>query len=266
MNLYQRFLRFSKRPSEKSRSSAVATAAKQPIEIHISPRKIACSLSGLVCFLVCASTVGQLHRYLWAGGKIAGKISALEKLFFVDLENNIPSAYSAFALLLCSVLLSVIAVVRLQQHDRFARHWQILAFIFLYLALDELVAIHELTIEPLRHKLGASGVLYYTWIVPGAILVLIFGLSYLKFLWALPQKIRRLFILAGITFIGGALMMEFPEGWIEANYGKNTIAFLSLVTLEETLEMLSIIIFIYALLIYIRSYVQKVISLKLNDP
>jgi hypothetical protein len=235
MSLYRRFWQSSKNFSEQPQASTVVAASDQPIEIGISPRKIVRILSGLIGFLVCASTLGQLHRFLLADGKI----SPLGELFFVDSENNIPSTYSALALLLCSALLGVIAIVRSQQHDRFARHWRILSFIFLWLFLDELLSIHELAIEPLRHLLKAGGAFYYTWIVPGAILLLIFCLSYLKFLWALPQKIRRLFILSGAIFALGALFLELPEGWIEATSGKRSVLFLLLVTLEETLEMIS---------------------------
>ncbi|MBD3887130.1 hypothetical protein IFO70_36615 [Phormidium tenue FACHB-886] len=245
--------------SEVGSSTDLSAVADPDVAINLSATKIAGSLKWLVTGLICASILSQV--YFRSTNHSAG---GLVQLFFVDSENNIPSVYSGFALLFCGILLGIITVAQSQQRQPFVRHWRILSFIFFYLAVDELASIHELAIEPLRGLLKVGGILYYTWVVPAAILLVIFALSYLKFLRALPRKIRRLFIQSGLLYVMGALVTELPEGWVEATYTQKSLLFTFLVTFEEALEMGSIVLFLYTLLLYIRTYIRKPIQLYIN--
>src|SRR5687768_9580440 len=51
---------------------------------------------------------------------------------------------------------------------------------------------------------------------------------------------------------GGALGMELVGGFLTDTGGQATLAYLDATTTEESLEMLGVVIFIYALLDYIR--------------
>lgn len=126
------------------------------------------------------------------------------------------------------------------------------------LSLDEFMSFHERLIEPLQNSLNTSGFLYYAWVIPGTIFVLIFLLAFLRFITTLPTKIKRLFIIAGTIYVSGAIGMEMLGGYYTNLYGEKNIIYAILTTIEEFLEMLGIVIFIYALMSYISTYIKGI--------
>ncbi len=141
---------------------------------------------------------------------------------------------------------------------RYKHHWKILSFIFLYLSLDEAGELHEKLINPLRSLLNATGFLYFTWVVPVGILVVIFLFSYTKFLFHLPVSTRKLFVAASALYIGGALGMELVGAYQASTAGEDNILYQIIVTVEESLEMLGIVVFIHGLISYIKTYLGGV--------
>ena len=75
-----------------------------------------------------------------------------------------------------------------------------MAFIFLFLFVDELASIHERVSLP-EGLIKAEGLLYFSWIIPYGIGVLVFVTVYLKFLMKLSSDIRVLFVIAGTIFV-----------------------------------------------------------------
>ncbi|MEG4293219.1 hypothetical protein Q5692_34700 [Microcoleus sp. C2C3] len=128
--------------------------------------------------------------------------------FNLDAEKNIPTLYSCLALLFSSFLLGAIAYAKNLDSDRYKNHWKILSFIFFFLSLDEAGSLHEMLIEPMRGLLNATGVFYFTWIVPIGFLVAIFLFSYSKFVLHLPVSTKKLFVAACALYIGGSIGME----------------------------------------------------------
>lgn len=86
---------------------------------------------------------------------------------------------------------------------------------------------------------------------------MIFLLGFLGFIKALPQKTRNLFIKAGTLYVGGALGMELIDGYYAKIYAQNNITYFVLTTIEESLEMFGILVFIYALLSYIKLHIEQ---------
>lgn len=95
------------------------------------------------------------------------------------------------------------------------------------------------------------------------IFVLVCLLSFVRFLAALPARIRRLILIAGTVYVGSALGVEMLDGYYAQMYSNDNMMYSILTTIEESMEMLGIIIFIYALLSYIGSY-MKGLNLKVN--
>ena len=120
--------------------------------------------------------------------------------------------------------------------------------LFLFLAVDEGTAIHEKIGSFLERYMDAQGALYFLWVVPYGVAALVFSLAYSKFVWELPQVTRLRFITAGAIFLVGALGIEMLGAREADLHGTNTITYCLLFTVEEMLEMLGIILFIYALL------------------
>ena len=105
--------------------------------------------------------------------------------------------------------------------------------------------------------LGTLGYFHWllsvAWVPFGAIFVLIVALAYLRFLAALPVKTKYLFLIAGTLYVGGALGIEILGGRHTYLYGRENFVYAMFVACEEGLEMLGVVVFIYALLSHLGS-------------
>ena len=169
----------------------------------------------------------------------------------VDCEHNLPTWFSSSLLLLCSVLLGVITSAKKKYGEPHVLYWGILSLIFALMSVSEALPISELLTGPLRDWLTTGGLFYYAWVIPGGIFVAVFGLVYLRFIFVgLDSKFRWLFVSAGLIYVSGSLGLEMAGGLQDELYGKSNLTYAALVTLEEFLEMLGAILFLYALMLY----------------
>ncbi len=233
--------------------SQITSSSPRDLSFSLSPEKTTRFLVILVSSLVLCSLFFQFCVYFLPDYPLRDTFAPI---FNVNVEQNIPTLYSWSALLFCAVLLAVIARAKKLVSDRYVNYWRVLAVIFAYLSLDEAVSIHEKFIDPLRNSLNTSGFLYYAWVIPGAIFAIAVFLGFLKFINALPPKTKRLFLTAGTVFIGGAIGMELLAGVHDELYTQKTFVTSVLTSIEEFMEMMGIVIFIYALLSYIRSEIN----------
>jgi hypothetical protein len=136
-------------------------------------------------------------------------------------------------------------------------HWLFLGLIFLGLSLDEFIQLHEQGIRPIRETFDTGGFLYYPWIAPAALLTIIVGIAYLKFVQDLIGETRWVFILAGLLFVGGALGMEaiggkYFDSVMRLQENQYDLIYLSLTHLEELLEMSGIVLFLHVGMRYVQ--------------
>ena len=178
------------------------------------------------------------------------------RLFSLDKEANVPTWFSSSMLLLCSILLFVIALIKRSNNEPYTLHWFILALTFLGLSLDETAIIHEMSIKPLQAMFHTTGMLKFAWVIPGSVFVMLFFIGYYKFLMNLVRKHRHLFLSAGFIYVLGAICVESLSGWASDLYGKSSQIYGMIITLEEGLEMVGIIIFIHALLLILMPYLK----------
>ncbi|HUS67981.1 MAG TPA: hypothetical protein VMZ28_25785 [Kofleriaceae bacterium] len=165
------------------------------------------------------------------------------ELVSLSYEGNLPTWLSSSLLLACAVALVAIARAPGAQ-GAYRRHWALLGVLFGYLSIDESVELHE----RLNLLVDLDGPLYFGWIVPAAAVVAALGLVYLRFLLALPARLRRRFVVAGAIYVGGALLMEVPLGlWVEA-HGDGGLGYALIDFAEELLEMIGASLFLFALL------------------
>lgn len=213
-------------------------------------------LIAVISCLVTLNLIGIFYQYVLNGERASDII----QLFTLNAEANIPSIYSSYALLLCSFLLAIIAKSKHQAKNRYRTHWKFLALLFLYLAIDEGASIHEVSIGKTRTILNTDGFFYYAWVIPAIILFSLFALVYLKFVLSLPKKTRSLCVLCAAMFISGAIGVEMICGQIVTLQGSDdNLTYALMATAEETLEMVAIAIFVYALLNYLEKYINPVI-------
>ena len=217
------------------------------MELRVDARKLALSLMVFAILLVVAHITGAILSYVFHHEQVFGLIDT----FDMNVENNVPTFFSTFNLVACATLLSIIAIQ--SSIARNARYWKWLAIIFLFLAVDEDASLHELLIEPVRDNLHVTGALYFAWVIPYGLALLVVGLLYFRFVWSLPVRTRRLFLAAGSLYLAGAMGFESVGAWYYSQHGEiEDLSYALLVAAEEFLEMSGVILFIYALLGFLR--------------
>jgi hypothetical protein len=169
--------------------------------------------------------------------------SPLVPLLSLSEEANLPTWYSSMLLFSCAAALAAIAIDARRSGGRFMRHWAVLAAVFLYMSLDETAQLHE----RLNSLWSLRGVFYFSWIIPVGIIVLLLGLAYLRFLIHLPAPTRWRFVIAGVLYVGGALVMEMPLGVWATRHGEDNLGYMLIDAVEESLEMFGATLFLLAL-------------------
>ena len=231
-------------------------------KITISPKKVVRTLLLTVLFLSVCFIIGQISRHVFGHGSLKGFVP----LFDLNQEANIPTWYSSLVLFFCSVLLFVVASLIKNSNGEYVTHWRLLALVFLCLSIDEACGIHEMATVPLRDALQVSGLLHHTWIIVGLGFMIVFLVVFIPFLMHLPKRTFYLFVLAGFIFVSGAIGIESIGG----NYlgraeqvGANDsvaweiepdLLYSGIYFVEELLEMLGIVLFVYSVLDYANTH------------
>jgi hypothetical protein len=177
--------------------------------------------------------------------------------FDANSEASVPTWFSEVQLLTVAVFLALIAYYKRSVQDAFARQWAGLAFIFLFLSMDEGASLHELIMDFTRDITGTlPGFLQLVWVVPFIPLVFIVFLAYWKFLKHLPAPVRRNFLIAGGLFVTGALVMEMVGAQINASGMPRRFSTIA-IAIEEGLEMIGCAWFLITQIRYIRDYLPE---------
>ena len=204
---------------------------------------------GAVAFLlVLLSIAGQFAKFVLGHAFLPGLVS----LFYVDVERNIPTLFSVLLILFATLLLAIIATHNAKQRDPHVLKWVILSFGFLFMAYDEAFQVHERLNIPIGTLLGdgSLGVFYFPWVIPGIALVIVLGLYFLRFWLCLPATTRFWFLMAATLYLGGAIGVELIGSSHAELHGYENWTYSMIATVEESLEMAGLIVFIWALLKY----------------
>jgi len=137
----------------------------------------------------------------------------------------------------CAVISATAALLARRAGSRWQRNWWLLAAAFALMSVDEVAAVHDRLLEPLRHALHTGGVFYYAWVVPALVFGALFLVVQLRFLAALDRATRRGLVAAGALFVAGAAGMEMIEGWLASDGHRGSAVYELLVTVEELAEM-----------------------------
>jgi hypothetical protein len=228
----------------------------------IAPAIVARGLAAMILGLTLMHILVQIAFFVFGRDHLLG----LTPLFDMNQENNIPTWYSGIVFFLASAALAVVAAAKHRARAPFARHWTVLAFIFLYLSLDELTRIHENWGPLLEQPLGflrspgvMGGALRNLWVIPAFLLAVAVGAAYVRFLLQLPSRTRTLFLVSGVAFVAAAVGMEMLGASYSAAGGRFKPGFMVLVTFEEAIEMASIAMFLYAVLDYAAATIGTVL-------
>jgi hypothetical protein len=170
--------------------------------------------------------------------------------FSLDREANVPSWFSSALLLTAAAVVALVALDALARKSRWGRHWAGLSVVYVVLSMDETSEIHERIGSWLRTHVKLHGPLHYAGVVPMLALALFVGITYVRFLRALPRDTLLGILISAAIYIGGAAGVEAASGWWAEGHGSKSTALLLVSTVEENLEMLGTLLFILVVLAY----------------
>lgn len=231
-----------------------------PAQLYRIHRK----LVAVALLLVLAHCGAMVLKYV-AGNDIA---FGLVPLFDLYEEHNAPTYFSSLNLLLTSALLFTIARLEIANGGKQGHAWRILAAGFLFMSVDEFADLRHILAGAVKAVSGAGfeavPMLTVAWTVPIAALLVVLAIYFIPFLLRLKKVYMIHFALAGAAFVFAAMGFETIEGHhVVLTKGVRDVAFMVMVTLEETMEIFSILYFQYFLLRYINEY-HRNIFVRLN--
>lgn len=175
-------------------------------------------------------------------------------LLTVDFAHSLPTYYNTLLILIAFTLLAMISLHLRIAQPKLMYNWMLLTLAFLVLSLDENPSIHNVLGSVVRRYglVGQTSVFNYAWGMSyGALAVLFFFFLY-RFLSALPSAITRGFLMSGIIYLAGAIVIGMYGASALHIKGTHNIWYALLASYEESLEMIGLTLFIYYLLMYIR--------------
>jgi hypothetical protein len=241
--------------SNTFKDDSVTTRSQSPghdIRILISPKRVCWFFTGVAA---CFFFIHIVTMYLvYQRGDESVFTLALARMFDLLRDTNIPTWYSSLIMSISAALLAVIAYAKRAVRGRFARHWFGLSVIFVLLSIDETAMIHEGVQRMLRMWISSGSTLYSLAAVAATgLFALIVFVVYLRFLAGIPRRTMVLFLIAGGVFVSGALGLDYIGELYKNAHGEDNFTFAIMNGVEDVLEMGGIIIFIYALLDYLRN-------------
>lgn len=182
-------------------------------------------------------------------------------LFNLDQELSIPSIFSVRLFWICGILTYCIGRIKKNLKDSSSKYWTYMSFIFIILGFDEGSSIHEKTVKPIKMliRLDLPDYLKFAWVIPAIIVVLFLSIIFKKFIFALPQKSRKLLFLSLFLYLSGALFLEMFGSYYSSNYGINNLSYNVIVTIEESLEIFGLILAIYSFIDFLEREHPKII-------
>ena len=164
----------------------------------------------------------------------------------MDRELNLPTLFSTLLLLTSARLLLQLSHASRQES---AADWTFLSRIFVFLAVDEALQIHEILIFPgLRHHIHPA--LASTWVIPYGLVALGLLWRFRHFLNTLSAMTSNSFLCAGGVYVTGAIGMEMVGSFaVRSGIIRLHSFWYGVITgIEESLEILGLILFLHTLM------------------
>ena len=195
-------------------------------------------IAGLVLANVPIAVMDALGHYSLYG---------YSRLLRLEEEANLPSVFSALALLACAVA-AFANRSRLAPDDPDRSAWGLLTAFFAFLALDEAAMLHELA-NRISADLDLDGTLTNLGVFVYVPITIWLAVRLLRF-WLRQDRGLRTALLAGTAIYGAAAFgFELVENQLlSAGFGPHDLPLRISFTFEESGEMLAVAVFLYAFL------------------
>ncbi|ARS34820.1 hypothetical protein [Pontibacter actiniarum] len=242
------------RTPQKAQPSPTKATSKANLSYRLSGESLLRGLYWCAAALVVLNVIAIVCKYTTGHPNAWGIIPQFE----LDAERNVPTYFSSFILLLSSLLLFAVSLLKQREQDKFTWQWRLLSVVFLYLSVDESAGLHEMFIYPLRDNFHLTGILYFSWVIVGAGVVIALGAYYLPFLLSLHSKLRFRVMLAAVVYVGGALGVELYGGYYADAFGLDNLGYALITTVEETMEITGVLLLLHALYKHLKQQLASV--------
>lgn len=186
-----------------------------------------------------------------------GQFYELSNRFDFDDESSVPTWFSQILFLVLSVGSALAAY--LSSDKRVRRLWAIIAVVALVFSIDEIAGLHEFLLQTLHvvfYKDAGPGSLSNAWLLVAPVVLLVTGIFITSMLRRFPKRTMVLFSGSVIVFLVGAIGVDAFNSLVERE------SFMSqglLVGVEESFEIFSLIIIVYAVTDYLERLHGKVL-------
>jgi hypothetical protein len=216
--------------------------------VKLNFRKLVVALISIMIVLLIANLIGLIPVY-------KGTREVPMMLTNFDRESNLPTLFSTAILAICGLLALAIAVGSREEGKAQYFSWVGMAAVFFFLSMDETALFHERATHAVRRVIETEkmGLSHAAWTIPYVTMALLVIAAYWRFFWRLPRTTKWQFGSGVVLYLTGAVIMEFVSCiWMDAT-SRNAVFYL-LATVEETLEMIGVIVIIHALACYLETH------------
>jgi len=213
----------------------------------ISYNAIGKVLLGCILLLVTAQLTVMFLKYGLGRDHAFGLVPA----FHMDGEMNVPSFASS--LLLFSTAMMAFLTAAITQNGRSHKlPWITIGLVFILLSFDENIRIHERVTDLVRSALPGDILPYTGFEIPYLAVMAVLGLFMLPWFFNLDRPSQILFSISGVIFLSGAVGFEqiaslYYDINEAARSGEADMIGDIFVTIEETLEITGVGLFLYAM-------------------
>lgn len=181
-----------------------------------------------------------------------GQVYELSNRFDFDDESSVPTWISSVLFLSIGAFALLAAYIQSERITR--RLWLLIAVIGLVLSIDEIAALHEFVLQTL-HVLffqdDKPSILANAWLVVAPFIVIIMAWLAWKMLQIFPRRTVVLFVVAGIIFLTGAVVVDLFTSVADRETFLNQGIY---VGIEEFLELMASALSLYAVVDYVERY------------
>jgi len=160
------------------------------------------------------------------------------KFFDVGVEGNLPTFFSVLLFLILSA--SSFALGKLNE-NRNKIAWSLTSFLLLFLSIDEFAQIHEQFTEMFQQLLNADGFLFFAWVIPYGIVLILLAVLYIPFLIKLSKKTKTYIFLGAGIYVLGAIGFEMIGASLYQPVSP-TGMYILVSGIEETFEILGLLL------------------------
>lgn len=229
----------------------------KPQILSFSGKKFVVILGLFNIILTVLSLAGQLLKYLTDYEEAFGLIP----LVYMGKALSIPTIFTVLLVFIITITLIVINSAKFHWKDKFRWHWLGLTCLFSFFTLDKGSAIHTYLFKQFR---GFMRNFYPSfpnqkWITTIIFIAIIVIFLYLKFIFALPNRIKKLSLFSlSLYYLGFLFINRFAFDY-QVIYSTKTLVYSFYITIGKMFENFGLILCIYTLLDYLKTITNEII-------